>query len=61
MHRRAPTASNSAPNCSGDVGFDALKIYEEQRAMALSLLRTYASHHAGMFINDKLNTQELRQ
>jgi hypothetical protein len=29
--------------------------------MALSLLRTYASRHAGMFINDKLNTQELRQ
>jgi hypothetical protein len=29
--------------------------------MALSLLRAYASRHAGMFINDKLNTQELPQ
>ena len=29
--------------------------------MALSLLRAYASRHAGMFINDKLNTQESPQ
>jgi hypothetical protein len=29
--------------------------------MALSLLHAYASRHAGMFINDKLNTQELPQ
>ncbi len=29
--------------------------------MALSLPRVYASPYAGMFINDKLNTQELPQ
>jgi hypothetical protein len=29
--------------------------------MALSLLRAYASRYAGMFINDKLNAQELPQ